>query len=122
MGSESSQAPESFGLDSGVVKTDENSESDQKNGIGAAGIIAAEGGSTEPTIGASGDGDTSTQDGTPPTTNSTITSTATTAEAVSTEPLPTEETTAVPQKPTPKKKSKPKMKSNSSSKKRPTRT
>ncbi|ODM96291.1 Chromodomain-helicase-DNA-binding protein 7, partial [Orchesella cincta] len=94
-------------LDPLAPKADEFPEPDQKNGIGAAGIIAAEGGPSVPTCG--GDGDTSTQDGTG------VTETID-AEAV---PVAVAEV-STPVKP--KKPKKPKLKSSSSSKKRPSKT
>lgn len=84
-------------------KTEGGSESDQKNGIGAAGIIAAEAGSSAPISG--GDIDTSTQqDGIAP---------EDIGAAANTE-------LATPEKPKSKPK-KPKLKSSSTGKKRPSK-
>jgi hypothetical protein len=86
-----------------LPNSEENSESDPKNEIGAAGITAAEGGSSAPISG--GEGDTSTQD-------STLASDATASVAAIAE-------LATPEKP--KKAKKPKLKSSSTGKKRPSK-
>ncbi len=99
------QAESTNDLDSLVPKSDEFPEPDQKNGIGAAGITAAEGGPSMPTSG--GDGDTSTQEGTGATDDTTDAEAAPAAEV----------TTPVKSK----KPKKPKLKSSSSNKKRPSK-
>lgn len=101
----SQQAEGTNDLDSLVPKSDEFPEPDQKNGIGAAGITAAEGGPSVPTSG--GDGDTSTQEGT-----------GATGDITDAEAAPAAEVTT-PVKP--KRPKKPKLKSSSSSKKRPSK-
>lgn len=101
----SQQGEASNDLDALAPKTDEFPEPDQKNGIGAAGITAAEGGPSAQTSG--GEGDTSTQEGLGATDDTTDAEAASAAEMM---------TPAKPKKP-----KKPKLKSNSSSKKKPTK-
>jgi len=102
----SSSMPMGDSMDGEMMRlpnSEENSESDQKNGIGAAGITAAEGGSSMPISG--GEGDTSTQD-------STVASDVVVSAASANE-------LATPEKP--KKAKKPKLKSSSTGKKRPSK-
>jgi len=99
-------------LDTSLLRTDDMTlESDQKNGIGAAGITAAEGGSSANISG--GEGDTSTQDG----------ATSSDAAPIVTDPLPGDssvtEATTTPEKP--KKKAKARLRSSGSSKKKPSK-